>query len=332
MGGALQRIADLDVVTLVTAGATFGLVLSLWSIFVLSWARRKWGQRMELRRRLEGEAAAFDARTLRLWHDGREETTIVPGQLAQPTLGERMEQLRVDAGWQAPLGAILLSVFVASLGLAIAVFVMSGRVVPAAVTAFAVWAIFWVTTTRRIAKRERVFERQLVDALELSARALRAGHPLLGAFQLIADEIPAPVGRLFGDIVQQQSMGVRLDEALRRSAVLTRSPDMKLFAASLAINLRTGGNLADVMQGLAYVIRERLRLSRRFRVLIAQTQISKRILIAMPFAMFGVLHMISPEYMGILYTTRMGNLLLLIAGVGLLMGWMVMNRMAQLKA
>ena len=168
-------------------------------------------------------------------------------------------------------------------------------------------------------------------SLELSARALKSGHPLLAAFQLIADEIPAPVGALFADICQQQALGVRMEDALRRSASHTKSDDMKLFAAAMAIHLRSGGNLAEVMHGLAFVIRERMRLGRRFRTLIAQTQISKRILVGMPIIMFGVLNIIGPAYMQTMYSNIMGQFMLVGAATMMLIGWFIMNKMSDLK-
>src|SRR5262249_2927646 len=119
-------------------------------------------------------------------------------------------------------------------------------------------------------------------------------------------------------------------EALRRTAQLTRNADMQLFSASLAIHMRTGGNLAEVMHSLAFVIRERMRLGRRFKVLIAQTTISKRILIGLPFVLFALLNLVGPEYMDPMFSTDIGRALLGASCVGVLLGWAVMNRMSEL--
>src|SRR5262249_23554065 len=123
-----------------------------------------------------------------------------------------------------------------------------------------------------------------------------------------------------------------LDEALRRAAALTKNADMKLFSASLAINLRTGGNLADVVYGLAHVIRERMRLNRRFRVLIAQTQISKRVLLGLPFMLLGLLSVLTPESVAKVFDNSTGIAMPAFAGTSLIIGWVVMNRMAALRA
>lgn len=315
------------------AGSVFGLVFALWCIGVMFWYRRRTMTETKIRERLDPAIAETgQARTLRLWHEGEEATKTVPGRFKAPPLRDRLEQMRKDAGFSSPVRVLVLGALTALLAVFLSMFLITGRYVPAIVTtAVAAVGIMWYTSAR-ITSREAMFERQLVDGLELSARALRAGHPLLGAFHLISEEIPPPVGRIFAEICQHQAMGGSLDEALRRAAALSKNADMKLFSASLAINLRTGGNLADVVYGLAHVIRERMRLNRRFRVLIAQTQISKRILLSMPIVMLGVLSWISPTYTAKLFDNWPGNVLLAMAATSLTLGWIVMNRMAALKA
>ncbi|MFN0008444.1 MAG: type II secretion system F family protein [Planctomycetota bacterium] len=319
--------------TVLAAWAVFGLVLTLWIMGVLLWLRRRSKREAVVRQRLDPLAAEVgSSRTLHLWHEGEEATKTVPGRYRAPPLWDRLEQRRKDAGFKTPVKLLLAEGALIALGVFLAMFVITQRIVPPVVsTAVVVVVMLWYAS-HRISAREILFERQLVDGLELSARALRAGHPLLGAFHLISEEIPAPVGRIFSEICQQQAMGGSLDDALRRAAALTKNADMKLFSASLAINIRTGGNLADVVYGLAHVIRERMRLNRRFRVLIAQTQISKRILIALPVMLLGILSWLSPEYVGKLFNNTPGFIMLCVATTSLLLGWIVMNRMAALKA
>ena len=318
---------------LITGWAVFGLVLTLWGMGVLLWFKRRSEREAVIRQRLDPVVAETGrSRTLHLWHEGEEATKTVPGRFKAPPLWDMLEQRRKDAGFQTPVKLLLGEAVLIVLGVFLTMFVITQRWVPPIVTtAVAVVCMTWYASYR-ISKREILFERQLVDGLELSARALRAGHPLLGAFHLISEEIPAPVGRIFGEICQHQAMGGTLDEALRRAAALTRNADMKLFSASLAINIRTGGNLADVVYGLAHVIRERMRLNRRFRVLIAQTQISKRILLGMPVLMLGVLSWLNPDYVSMLFNNTPGLIMLCTATASLLLGWIVMNRMAALKA
>ena len=99
----------------------------------------------------------------------------------------------------------------------------------------------------------------------------------------------------------------------------------------MAIQLQSGGNLADLMDSLASVIRARMRLNRRVRVLTSQTQLSKRVLIAIPIILFALLNMISPEYMEVFYTTRDGKIMLAIMVSMVLFGVWVMNRLSILR-
>ncbi len=322
-----------SVMTIVQAIAAFGLVLALWSVGVLFWSKRRKGEQQVIARRLgtATEDTQGPGRVLRLWYEGREAQMRVPGLRRKPDFKQRFARLCRDAGLRAPPRTVALSVAGAALFVGVVLVLVTGRLFPALASMLALALSFWAWINKRAVKQARLLERQLVDALELSARALRAGHPLMASFQLIATEIPPPVGTLFAGIVQQQSMGMALDESLSRAADEGGSADMDLFAAALSIHTRTGGNLADVMQSLALVIRERLRLMRRFRVLVAQTQVSKRILIAMPIVMFGVLHLVSAEYMEELYATDTGQMVLMAATGSLACGWFVMNRMAELR-
>ena len=174
-----------------------------------------------------------------------------------------LERYRIEAGLESSLrglilGGIGLIAFVATVA-----YLLTGNVMMAVAAPIAVAVLCYIIISSRVAKRQAIFERQLVDGLELAARSLRVGHPLVGSFRMISEEIGAPVGMLFGEVCQQQELGISLDEALRGVAARAHSDDLNLFATSVVIQLRSGGNLADMMERVANVIRERNRLSRR---------------------------------------------------------------------
>jgi len=208
---------------------------------------------------------------------------------------------------------------------------VTGNILLGLAGAFGVIVVFRLFMKGRIDKREARFETQLVDAMELAARSLRAGHPLFGAFQLISEEMAPPVSTMFGDLCQRNEMGESLNSSLQEISDSSTSTDMKMFATSIAIQMKTGGNLADLMQRIASVIRERMRLNRRLRILTAQTQMSKRVLIALPFFTFFALNLINPDYMNTLYTTMPGRILLAIGATGLAIGAWLINKMSKLS-
>ena len=330
---ALAQMGGLDHMDLIVVTAVFGLVLTLWFIGLLAWSIRRAMRvrKVEARLGIEEEDDSGAKRTLRLWHDGQEATTTVPWRSSRGKMRRRFEALFRDAGWEAPL----LTIFVGLTGAAVLALVlgtlMSGSWLAGLITAVAAVMLFWVYVKLRRDKRTTRFEKQFADSLGMVARSLRAGHPLMGGFQLAAEQMASPISDIYTEICQQQSLGVGLEEALQRVATKYNSGDLKLFATSVTIQLRSGGNLADMMDRLAFVIRERLRLGRRVRVLTAQTQFSKRVLIVLPFVVFAIINFLSPHYMTALYTSSLGKVMLAIGAVSLLVGIWAMNRIAVLK-
>jgi len=316
-----QTIIDLAV-----RASAFGLVLCLWFFGLLLWSARRKSRTQQLEQRLGlRQENAAETKLLRLWKDGQEATTTVP-DLRHLSLWNHLDQIRQQAGCNMPIQTLLLVLVGVSLMLFVLVLVMTQSVVVAMGASSVMAPLVWAYMQGRIRHRLVLFENQFVEALELAARSLRAGP-----FWLVSEEMSDPVGPVFGEICQLQAMGISLEEGVQKVAEASASPDMKLFATSVIIQVRSGGNLADMMHRLADVIRDRMRLKRRVRVLTAQTQLSKRVLLVLPFLLFGVLNLLNPTYMMPLYTTSMGRTLLVVAGTGLMLGVWVMNRLSVLK-
>jgi tight adherence protein B len=312
----------------------FGIVIAVWMGGVMIWYLRRSRRQQKLERRLQfaqqGASAADDERVIRLWHDGKAVDTFVPDSTTL-SWGERLERMRLDAGWETPMPKVLAMVTFLVVIAAVLTWIISGRLIPIISVVCVVVMAFRAYLLFCISKRTALFEKQLVEALDLGGRSLRAGHPLNGAFKLISTEIGAPVSTMFSDIMEQEALGVSLQRALVNASQKSRSPDMKIFATSVVIQLRTGGNLADMIDRVAWVIRERMRLSRRARVLTAEANLSKWVLLALPTGMFVLLNWINPEYMDPFYTTFLGKVMLMIAVGMLSIGAWIMNRMATLK-
>lgn len=310
----------------------FGIVVAVWMAGVTVWFLRRSRRQQKLERRLQfaQQGAVEDERVIRLWRDGKAVDAFVPDS-GSMSWGERLDRMRQDAGWQTPMPRLLATYAVFIAIAAVLAWLISGRWLPVISIVCVMLMGFRAYLLARIAKRTALFEKQLVEALDLGGRSLRAGHPLNGAFKLIASEVGAPVSTMFSDIMEQEALGVSLQRALVNASQTSRSPDMKIFATSVAIQLRTGGNLAEMIDRVAWVVRERMRLSRRARVLTAEAQLSKWVLLALPVGMFVLLNLINPTYMEPFYTTFLGNVLLGVAVGMLLLGAWAMNRMATLK-
>lgn len=314
------------------AGAAFGLVISLWLLVVLFVSTRRLEKEKAVARRLGEISPEQDhVRVLRLWHEGEQVTTLVPVESGWHKIASRLQQLPVDAGWNSPVHSILLGVAGVTLLLCTLTIAITGNLISGFGVVLAVPTLFVIYLRYRIARQEAEFERQFADALQLLSRSLKAGHPLTGAFRLAAEEMRPPVSDIFAKLCQEQSLGVGLEESLRAAADASNSGDLKLFATSVGIQVRTGGNLADMMDRLAAVIRERIRLSQHVRVISAQTQFSKRILLALPLLMLLFLSILNPAHLAPLFETQLGHYMLAAGGVAMLLGWWTMNQMAKLR-
>jgi tight adherence protein B len=317
-------------INLIVSVTVFGLVLSVWCIGVFLWLGRYLMKIEGIRRRLGLTSEVDeDPETLRLWRDLQMQRE--PQKISVDKIGikKRFKFWVDDAGWKVPFRVVVLIVCCLSFLAFIFAYTVFNGIWLGICGAFAVFFAFMQYTQRRTMQRINLFERQLLDAMGVAARSLRAGHPLVGAFQLIAEEIREPVGVIFRNIHHQQAFGSDLREALKNAAKETRNTEFKLFSTAVTVQMQSGGNLADLMDTLSSVIRARIWLNKRIRVLTAEVQFSKMILIAMPILLFFALNAIDPEYMKPLFTTSIGKLLMLIMFINLILGSWLMNKLAK---
>ena len=320
-----------QLINVIAMMAVFGLVFSIWCICIFLWFGKYISRLQSVQNRLGiVKKETEEAHTLRLWRETQQ--NVATGFSKQKlNLQEKLERLRKAAGWSMPVNTVILGVFVAALLSSTGIFLWKDRLTWSIGVFIAVIIGFTVYTRNSISKNAALLERQLVDALGIAARALRAGHPLLGAFQLISEEIEEPLKDIFLRICQEQMLGLDLQDSIKKVARGSYSSELKFFATAVAIQLQSGGNLADLMDSLASVIRARIKLNRRVRVMTAQIRFNKRLLIALPVIMFFILDIMNPLYMEPLYTTMTGKILLLMTGVFILFGSWIMNRMCILR-
>jgi tight adherence protein B len=329
----MTAVVSIEGARLLMSLAAFGLVMGLWVAIILVWRLRQAKKTDKVHERLGLLEDSLDQRTrvLRLWRGATENTIRVPGLVTRGGPLKRLDHLRTEAGWKTPIGLLIPPIFTTAALIFIVLLAMTGHVLAGAAGFIATLLIIWTYLKQCVAKRMEVFDQQFTDALDLAHRSLRAGHPLIGALQLVAEEIGDPVGPVFESICMQQTMGLSLEDAIQAVGNASSNEDMKLFAASLSMQMRSGGNLAHMMERLASVIRDRIRLNRRVRILTAQTQLGKRILVALPFVLLVVLSVLNPKYIDPLFSTGTGQILLCLGGVSVLLGMWMMNRMAVLK-
>jgi tight adherence protein B len=161
--------------------------------------------------------------------------------------------------------------------------------------------------------RLRRFEEQFPEALDLLSRAIRAGHAFQTAMGMVGDDLSAPVGPEFKKTFDEQNFGLPLREALNQLAERTPLLDVRFFVTAVLIQRETGGNLSEILDNLAHVVRERFKIQRQVRVHTAHGRFTGYVLLGLPAALAIVLSFINPEHMQVLFREHMGQMMLLAA-------------------
>ena len=180
-------------------------------------------------------------------------------------------------------------------------------------------------------QRMKEFERQLPEALELISRALKAGHAFSVGLKLVGEEAADPIGIEFRRVFDEVSMGVALPQALQNMTDRLHCVDLRFFVTSVLVQRETGGNLAEIIDSLASLIRKRFELQLKVRALSAEGRFSGAILFLLPFVVGFMLYQLNPEYMGALFTDPIGQNLLMLGSFLMVTGAVVMKRMIVIK-
>jgi tight adherence protein B len=234
----------------------------------------------------------------------------------------RVPQLR-DATFlleQAGVTWTLQTLILLSLGLALGlgsmILIATGSV-PAGIVATifgAMLPVFYVR--RKRTRRLNAFEELLPDSIDLVGRALRAGHPLTAGLKMAADEGSEPVAGEFRRIFEEQRFGLPLQDSLLGMTDRVNLVDVRILVTAILIQREVGGNLAEILDNLASVVRARFTIRRQLRVYTAQGRMTGYLLSALPIILFSILYMLNPSYMSILFTDPIGKILI---GVGISM-------------
>jgi len=163
------------------------------------------------------------------------------------------------------------------------------------------------------------------DAIDLIVRAVKAGLPALDAIDLAAREIPAPVGTEFQRVLDDTRIGVAMADALNRAADRIRVPDFRFFVASIVLQRRTGGGLAETLANLSTLIRQRRALRLKARALMAESKASAAVISIMPFVAGAGLYLVKPDMMALLFADHRGRFMLGVAIVSVLLGIVTMS-------
>ena len=175
--------------------------------------------------------------------------------------------------------------------------------------------ILLLTMKRR--KRIAAFNKALPDCIEMMSRSLRAGHSLVASIAIIAEQALEPARMEFGEVYKKQNYGLPFRDALMQLLDRVPSQDLRVLVTGILVQKDTGGNLAEILDRILFVIRERVRIQGEIRIHTAQGRMTGWILCALPIVMLGMINIVNPGYSNVLFTDPIGKKMLY-AGVGLL--------------
>jgi tight adherence protein B len=180
-------------------------------------------------------------------------------------------------------------------------------------------------------RRQKAFGAQFPDALDMIVRSLRAGHPVPIAINMVAREMPDPVGTEFGIVTDEITYGADLESALRNLYFRVGQDDLPLFVTAVAIQGSTGGNLGEILQNLSAVIRDRFKMRRKIRALAAEGRASALILSSLPIAIFAVIQVVSPDFYAGIWNETLTKQALMVAGSWMALGNFIMYRLVNFR-
>jgi tight adherence protein B len=242
----------------------------------------------------------------------------------------RLRDYIIQAGMTTKPGKLLLTSAIAGLGAFVVVADFLNVNFLFAILAFIVAAVIPISVVafqrrRRLAK----FEEHFPDALDLLGRAVRAGHPFTSGLEMISKESSEPIAGEFRKTFEEQNFGLPLRDALLNMTTRVPIVDVRFFVTALMIQKETGGNLAEILDELSRVIRDRFRIYREVQVRTAQGRLTAMILIALPIGMMLILEVVNPTYLRVMFEDPLGPPMLGVAAglqiLGSLIIWKIVH-------
>ncbi|MGD2073369.1 MAG: type II secretion system F family protein [Gammaproteobacteria bacterium] len=285
-----------------------------------------------LRDRIQAVADGMDAEAVSLVRENRLRRLSPWERRIESLPGmEHLAQLIEQAGRSIPAYRLVSLMLGVALAAAVAVMVVMGSLVLALMAGFACGLFPLLKLRIERSKRLARFEEQLPESLDIMSRALRAGHPFVETLKLVADEMDDPIAREFGMAFTDINYGASVRQGFMN--LLERVPSMSLMAAITAVLIQreTGGNMAEILEKIAAVVRSRFRYQRKVRTLSAEGRLSAWILTLVPFVLAAVIMIIQPDYLPMLTKDPLGRQLIVGAFVMITIGIFWVQRIIRIE-
>ena len=226
------------------------------------------------------------------------------------------------------LGLVCVIMAVAGSGLGAATGIHPA-LLPLVALAMAFVPFFWVLWRRK--RRLKAFAVQLPDALDMLARSLRSGQSLSAGFNMVATEMSPPIGKEFNRVFEEQNLGIPVEESLQGLTERIPNLDLKFFATAIILQRQTGGDLAEILDKIGSLIRERFKIWGQIQALTGEGRLSGIVLMALPVLLFVAVYQLNPEYVMVLFTDPLGKKMLAGGIVMQVMGALVIRKIVDIK-
>jgi len=243
----------------------------------------------------------------------------------------KVQSLIAQAGLKTKAGKVILVSTVAGLATYMVSDHFLHHMIPASIIGLLAAAVPLAIVAWKRQRRMRQFEQRFPEALDLLGRAVRAGHAFTTGLEIVSKESSEPVAGEFRACFEEQNFGLPMRDALLNMAERMPLVDVRFFVTALLVQKETGGNLAEVLDELARVIRDRFRIYREVKVKTAQGRLTAIILIALPVFMLLALQGVNPSYVRVLFTDPLGPMVLGIAAIMQLIGSILIWRIVHIE-
>ena len=311
----------------------FALVLGIiFGAYFLLVVRPEQQESGELRRRLRGSRPRITKAAIGKAEEVLSSVGALDSALRRWSgISAPLQQLLERAGLQMSVGALVLTSIFAAIATATVVSFITPYSSPGIVLGLIAGLVPFLVVKQKAKKRLALFEEQFPEAIDLIARALRAGHALPTALQLAGEEVPDPVGGEFKLLFDQQNYGLSLTEALRSFGERIPVLDARFFVTALQTQREMGGNLSEVLDKLSSVIRERFKVKRQVRAVSAHGRITGVVLGLLPPAVAAVLFILSPDHIRIMVEDPIGIYMIVIAVTLQAIGVLIIRRIVDVE-
>jgi tight adherence protein B len=290
------------------------------------------------RRRLEASSAALSR--LAATEEERHAVSILKGAQAGAGLLGRLltgrsyteslaEELRRAGVSLSPAGFVQICLIAILAGMAIGG-IIAGSAIFTATFGIVGAALPFLWIKRRQKKRLEAFQAQLPDAIDMLVSAMKAGYSFQAAMNFIGEETPAPLGPEFARFYDEQRLGLDVRSALLSLQARVDSMDLKMFVTAVLVQRESGGNLGEVLANISDIMRERFALQGELNTLTAESRLSARILAALPILVFLGMTLVNPGFVNPMLKQTAGQIMLVLAGVSVVLGYLVMVRIANI--